>query len=136
MQRRSMLFTIGDCLFLCLVGAVTAEAMRLAHQLDCTFVLTWIIGMTGVMVLQVFLAFLAAPILGMIESMVPSMIVAMAGSTSVCVSHLVGGELGSFKATALGVSLGMGMFLYVVAFGNSCRNSLLPVFPNTRAPHV
>ncbi len=128
-RQRLIVFGIGDCLFLCLVGGAAAVAMHLAHQLSLGFMFTWIIGMAAAMVLQTLLACLAAPILGTIESMIPSMIVAMASSMLVCAFHLMGGE-GLSESLAAGGSLGLGMFLFVEVHGAACKKSLHWIFPD------
>lgn len=131
-QKRQglIIFRIGDCLFLCLVGSTAAAAMHVAHQLDWVFVFTWILGMAMAMVLQALLACLAAPILGTIESMVPSMIVAMASSMWECAFHLMAGEERLSGSLAVGGSLGLGMYLFVEAYGAACKKSLHRVFPD------
>jgi hypothetical protein len=128
-RQRLIVFRIGDCLFLCLVGGAAALAMHLAHQLNWGFVPTWIIGMSMAMALQAFLACLAAPILGTIESMIPSMIVAMASSMLVCALHLMMGEEGLSESLAGGGLLGLGLFFFVEAYDAACKKSLHRFFP-------
>jgi len=76
-RLRSFLFSVGDSLFLITVGILAVTTMRLIDALAWHPVLTWVVGMGLAMLVQTLLAFAVAPILGSIESMVPSMPLAM-----------------------------------------------------------
>lgn len=127
---RFVLFAVGDCVFLALVGVAAVEASRVVHQLEWGLVVTCVLSMGAAMVLQALLAFCAAPILGSIECMVPSMVVAMVGSMSVCACHMAGYEFGFLGSLGLGAAFGMSMFLLIEAYGAVCRKLTRRVFPS------
>ncbi len=123
-ELRSVLFSVGDCLFLLTVGVVAAACMRLVDSLGWNSVLAWIVGMGLAMLLQTTLAFAAAPLLGSIETMVPSMVVAMTCPMALDFLEMMGADLGWLWSVALGAGLGFSMFLFVEGYGVLCRQSL------------
>jgi len=131
-RLQSILFGIGDCLFLVFVGAVTTVAMHLLHKLEWNFALTCFVGMLLAMAVQMLLALAVAPLLGSIESMVPSMVLAMLSPMSVCAAHLVGCELSWLACAALGAAFGLGMFLFIQTHGFFYRRSLCRTFQDSR----
>lgn len=74
---RGLFFAVGDLLFLLFVATASAAAMHLFHELHWNLVVTLLLGMVTAMAAQTVLALAIALILGSIESMVPSMLVAM-----------------------------------------------------------
>ena len=116
-RTRSILFGLGDCLFLMLVGASSMVAMNAVHELAWSMPVTWVIGMVAAMAAQMLLALIAAPLLGSIETMAPSMVVAMVVPMAVCVVDATGRELGWMWAITLGAVSGFSAFLLVRASG-------------------
>ena len=136
-ERRALIFSGGDCLFLILVGVTASLMMYLVHSLMMHLVYSrvWhlvfslIVGMSLAMMIQTLLALGVAPILGSIESAVPSMVVAMVIPMVVCLLALVGISLSRGGALALGVAGGMAIFILIKAYGCKCRKSLCCAFP-------
>lgn len=122
-RLRAVFFGLGDFLFLLLVSVVTAIAMYRIHLFHWNFLFTVFLGMVIAMIIQVLLAWCAAPLLGSIECMIPSMVVAMVSSMTVCLLHL-GQYLTWSGSLKLSLSLGAGMFLFVQAYGYLCDKSL------------
>ncbi len=112
---------VGDLLFLALVGAVSMAAMHMAHMTDWGFVVEAAIGMAVAMVVQVILAWVAAPLLGSIETMVPSMLVAMIAPMAICVLHGSGCVLTWAGALAIGAASGVLASSLLLVYGASCR---------------
>lgn len=129
---RSIMYYVGDCLFLVIVGILAIVVMRLIHELGWGFAITCGAGMAAAMAVQALLAFSVAPILGSIETMTPSMVVAMASSMSECALHLMGCELSWPGYCGLGAAVGAGMFILVVTYGNVCKKSLRRAYPGGR----
>ena len=125
---RSAAFAIGDGIFLTLIGAATTAAMHMMHELGWSFVPACLVGMAVAMIGQTLLSWFAAPLLGSIESMAPSMVVGMLAPMSVCTLHLLGCQPGPWSCIALGATLGAGMFLFVQWYGAAYRRSLRRVF--------
>jgi hypothetical protein len=132
-RLRSILFGIGDCLFLIFVGAVTTGAMQLLHKLGWNFAVTCFAGMLLAMIVQVLLALSVAPLLGSVEAMVPSMVLAMVSPMSVCALPLGGCDLNWALCAALGAAFGVAMFFFVHLHGFACRRSLGRAFQDRRA---
>ena len=121
---RSILFPVGDCLFLLVVGAVAAACMRLVDALEWNPVLTWVVGMALAMSAQTLLAFAAAPLLGSIETMVPSMVVAMICPMVLDILEMGGADVGWSWSIRCGAGLGLAMFLFVEGYDVLCRRSV------------
>ena len=128
-QLRRGLFVLGDVLFLLLVSVVATAAMHVVHELGWNVAFTLICGMAVAMLVQMLLAFGAAPILGSIESMVPSMVVAMISPMAVCTLDLLGFQLHWRGAIEAGMAIGLIMFLLIRAHGFMCRRWLRTAFP-------
>lgn len=111
----------GDLLFLSLVGAVTIGAMHMAHMAEWGFIVEMAIGMSIAMVVQVVLAWLAAPLLGSIETMVPSMLLAMIAPMAVCLLHASGCEFTWAEVLGLGAAAGVLGSSLLACYGASCR---------------
>ena len=120
-RLHSILFSFGDCVFLLVIGAVAAMAMRLIASLTWNAVLTWIVGMALAMLTQTILAFAAAPLLGSIETMVPSMVLAMLCPMALDLLEMIGTDLGWSWSIGFGAGLGLAMFLFVEIYGVRCR---------------
>ncbi len=123
-RGRHLLFQGGDFAFLVCVGIAATFVAHMVHGIGWPFVPTCLLGMVAAMVVQTLLAVMAAPILGSIESMAPSMIVAMASPMAVCALHLVGQEPTRLMAIVIGSVVAMGMFVFVQFYGRSCINIL------------
>lgn len=120
---RSVLYSVGDGLFLLTVGIVAAASMRFVGSLEWNSVITWIAGMGLAMLLQSLLAFAVAPLLGSIETMVPSMVVAMTCPMVLDFLEMMGADLGWSWSVSFGAGLGLAMFLFVEGYGVLCRKS-------------
>ncbi len=136
-ERRALIFSCGDGLFLILVGVAASLMMYLVHSLMMHLVyrrvwhlvLSLVVGMSLAMIIQTLLAFGVAPILGSIESIVPSMVVAMIIPMLVCLLALVGINVSRSGALALGAAGGISSFLLLKAYECKCRKSLCCAFP-------
>lgn len=126
---RTVLFGIGDLLFLVAVGMITTLVMHAMHQLSWNFTMTCVVGMVAAMLVQMLLAFCAAPLLGSIETMTPSMVVGMLSPMSVCTLHLFGREPDCMIALGVGVLFGVAMFAFVEIHGAVVKRSLRRVYP-------
>lgn len=123
-RSRRLLFQAADFAFLVCVGIAATVVAHKVHELGWPFVPTCLLGMIAAMAVQTLLAVMAAPVLGSIESMVPSMIVAMASPMAVCALHLAGQEPTRLMAIVIGSVVAMGMFVFVQFYGRSCINIL------------
>lgn len=103
--------------------------MHLVHRLGWNFAVTLLVGMVVAMAVQTLLALFVTPILGSIESMVPSMVVAMTTLMAVCTLDGIGCGLSGAGCFQLGAALGAGMFLFIQVYGFLCRRSLRRAFP-------
>ncbi|MEK7711001.1 MAG: hypothetical protein AAB341_03810 [Planctomycetota bacterium] len=122
-RLRPILFSVGDCVFLLVIGAVAAMVMRLIDSLAWNAVLTWVVGMALAMLAQTILAFAAAPLLGSIETMVPSMVLTMLCPMALDLLEMIGADLGWSWSIGFGAGLGFAMFLFVEIYGVRCRKS-------------
>jgi hypothetical protein len=102
LRLRAVAFTAGDGLLLVTVSIAATTVMHMIHGLGWNLVLTLICGMAIAMAVQILLAMAAAPILGSIESMVPSMIVAMVSPMAVCALDLAGTPLDPRRSIIVG----------------------------------
>jgi len=112
---------IGDLVFMMLVGGAAMAAMHVAHTIGWNFALAMAVGMTGAMLVQFVLALLAAPILGSIETMVPSMPLAMLAPMSICILYRAGCVPSCPRAFVLGAAGGALWFSLLSLYGRSCR---------------
>lgn len=120
-RGRTIGIAIGDLLFLTIVGAATLAAMHLAHMSEWGFVVEMAIGMGVAMLVQLGLAWLAAPMLGSIETMVPSMLVGMLAPMSLCLLHAGGCVLTWGEALGMGAASGVLAMALLCLYGTSCR---------------
>lgn len=123
-RLRATLFGIGDFLFLVAVGMVATVVMHGMHQLGWNFAVTCIVGMVAAMLVQMLMAFCVAPLLGSIESMIPSMVVGMVSPMSVCTLHMFGREPDCMVALVFGAIFGAAMFAFVQFYGAIVNRSL------------
>lgn len=123
-RPRPVLFSVGDCVFLLVIGAVAAMAMRLVDSLAWNALFTWIVGMALAMLAQTLLAFAVAPFLGSIEAMVPSMVLAMICPMALDLLEMTGMDLGWSWTIGFGAGLGLAMFVFVGIYSVRCRTSL------------
>jgi len=121
---RRQLFNVGDALFLVLVGGLSAGAMRVAHDLDVNMLLSMVVGMGLAMFLQTILALAVAPVLGSIEAMVPSAVVAMLAPVAVCVFELGGHPMALRSSLGFGALAGIAVFALLQRYQSSCRKAL------------
>lgn len=121
---RQKLFKVGDGLFLALVGGVSAGAMRVAHDLEANMLLSMAAGMGLAMFLQTILALAVAPVLGSIEAMVPSAVVAMLAPVTVCVFELGGHPIALQSSLGSGALAGIAVFALLQRYQSSCRKAL------------
>ncbi|QDV89871.1 hypothetical protein RAS2_09460 [Phycisphaerae bacterium RAS2] len=121
---RTILFGIGDLVFLVAVGMIATLVMHGMHQLDWNFAVTCLVGMAAAMLVQMLMAFCAAPLLGSIETMTPSMVVGMVSPMSVCTLHMLGCESNCTVVLVLGAGFGMAMFILVTIYGAMVKRSL------------
>lgn len=121
---RSRLFFVADFVFLVLAGVAATLMMHLIHQLEWPFLPTCIVGMVAAMFIQTLMAFGAAPLLGSIESMVPSMIVGMTSPMTICVLHLFGCESTWVMATVVGSAFAIATFALIQRYARSCSARL------------
>lgn len=128
--NQPFVFLVADLVFLVLVGIAATLTMYCVHKLGWPFVPTSLLGMMAAMLVQALMAFAAAPLLGSIESMVPSMIVAMVSPMTLCVLHLVGCESSWTLSAAIGSAFAIGTFILIQRYARCCRHAL-----NRRTDH-
>lgn len=118
------IFAVADLAFLALVAAATTAIMHFAHGLGLSFPLTFLLGMSVAMGLQTLMALAVAPLLGSIESMVPSMIVGMLSPMGVCTLDILGVDHGRGASIWIGMVLGALCYFYLQFYGHLCRREL------------
>jgi len=132
-HNRAFLFFVADLVFLVLAGIAATQTMHLIHQLEWPFIPTCVIGMIAAMLVQTLMAFAAAPLLGSIESMVPSMIVAMVSPMTICVLHLFGCDSTWALAAAIGSAFAVVTFTFIQFYACSCSHALARQIERSRA---
>jgi hypothetical protein len=128
LRRMSMLFALADALFLMVVGLASNSAMHLIHALEWNLVLTLVLGMAAAMAVQMVLAILAAPVLGSIETMVPSMIVGMLSPMQLCAVELIGYHPAPATGVFAGAAFGLVTFVALRSCGRSHSRFLRRTF--------
>ena len=121
LRLRQVSFALGDCIFLMTVGVLAAAAMLFADTFECNGVLRSFAGMALAMLVQTLLALIVAPLLGSIETMTPSMVVAMGTPMILEAWGMLGLELAERTALPLGAALGLFAFLLLELYGVRCR---------------
>lgn len=134
-QLMSVLFTLADAAFLMLVGLASNFAMHLVHALEWNMTVTFVAGMAAAMVVQMVLTVLAAPALGSIEAMVPSMVVGMLSPMQICALELIGYHPTPIAAGFAGAASGLAIFILLRCWNRRRSRSLRRTFPgNMRIP--
>ena len=118
---RGILFFVADFVFLVLAAITATMAMHMIHQLEWPFIPTSMLGMVAAMLVQTVMAFAAAPLLGSIETMIPSMIVAMISPMTICALHLFGCESTWTMAALTGLAFAIGTFVFIQLYALSCK---------------
>ncbi|MBI4570201.1 MAG: hypothetical protein HY719_17555 [Planctomycetes bacterium] len=131
---RAAAFATADGMFLSAVGAVATLVMHWTHESDWPLAVCMLVGMAAAMVVQTVMALLATPLLGAIETMVPSMAVAMIAPMSVCLFHMVGREPAMGEAILMGACFGVGMFVFLLLHGAICRRRVSRFVPANWGP--
>jgi len=114
-------YFFGDGLFLVVVSVTATVVMHMVHKAGWGFLPECATGMILAMLVGMLMALAAAPLLGSIESMAPSMVASMLSPMAVCVLHLLGWKPAEEVCIALGVVFGVGMFAFVQVYGAHCR---------------
>lgn len=119
--RFRALFSFGDAAFLLTTGVTSVYAMYLVHKFGLNFALTAIVGMAAAMLVQILLSIIVTPVLGSIETSVPSMVVAMLAPMAVCALELFGHMPTSKECLILGVAFGLSIFVFMRHYDLRCR---------------
>jgi hypothetical protein len=127
--RFSVPFALADALFLMIVGSASNSAMHLVHALEWNFGITLLLGMAAAMGVQMSLAVLAAPVLGSIETMVPSMIVGMLSPMQLCAIEFFGYHVAPRRGILAGAAFGLATFIVLWCWGQCRRRSYQRTFP-------
>lgn len=122
-------FHVGDAVFLAGVGAESGAVMQWLHQLEWNSLVLSVLGMAAAMGIQMLMAFGLSPLLGSIETMAPSMVVAMIVPMLVDVAELSGWMFGRFDAAAFGAASGFLFFVYLEWYGAIFRRRLVRAWP-------
>lgn len=117
-------FNLGDAAFLMAVGAESGFVMQWLHQSSWNFFLISILGMAVAMGIQMLMALGLSPLLGSIETMAPSMVVAMVVPMMIDVAELSGWMVGRSEAALLGAASGLLYFSYLEWYGAAFRRRL------------
>ena len=119
--RAGVLFAIGDAALLVIVAVAGTWVMHRVHETGVGFLAAVLLGMSAAMIVQIVLAVVASPLLGSIESMVPSAVVGMTVPGLVCAAALVGAgwHRSTLLATAALFALAFSAWLKLYAW--RCR---------------
>lgn len=128
LRRTSLLFAVADALFLMVVGSASNSMMHLVHMLEWSLATTIVVGMAAAMAVQMALAFLAAPVLGSIETMVPSMIVGMLSPMQLCALELIGSHPSRTAGVLAGAAFGLATFAILRFWGRRYSHALRRTF--------
>lgn len=107
--------------------------MQWLHQSSWNFLLISILGMAVAMGIQMLMAFGLSPLLGSIETMAPSMVVAMVVPMIVDVAEFSGWMVGRSEAALLGAASGLLYFSYLEWYGAAFRRRLARTWPARKA---
>lgn len=122
--NHDLLFRLGDAVFLTAVGAESGVVMQWVHQLEWNFLAISVLGMAAAMAVQMLLSFGLSPLLGSIETMAPSMVVAMVIPMLMDVGELMGWMMQRRESALVGGALGLMFFLYLEWYGAGVRRRL------------
>jgi hypothetical protein len=128
LRRTSVLFAVADALFLMVVGSASNSTMHLVHTLEWNFTTTIVLGMAAAMAVQTLLAILAAPVLGSIETMVPSMIVGMLSPMQLCAFELIGSHPTRIMGVLAGAAFALATFAALRIWGRRYSHALRRTF--------
>lgn len=118
---RRMAFSLGDLALILTVAIAGSRVMQLAHEMSLPLAVGILLGMLASMLVQLLLATLAAPILGSIESMVPTAVIAMALPAVVCVLALLGLDWRRTQLDAATATIASLFWLWTIAYAHGCR---------------
>ena len=118
---RSSAFSVGDALFQLAVSLGASAVMYLLHILDIPFFLAALAGMLAAMALQTVMALAISPLLGSIESMVPSMVLGMLAPMMVCAAHFAGMRVSMESSLIIAIGAAVLFHLYLRRHGRRCR---------------
>ena len=117
----SMAFSIGDLALILTVAIAGSRVMQVAHEMGFPLAVGLLFGMLASMLVQLLLATLAAPILGSIESMVPTAVIAMTLPAVVCLLSLLGLDWRRAQLDAATATLALAFWLWTIAYAHRCR---------------
>ena len=127
---RAWIFAGGDWLFLIFTGVAAVRAMHLVHSLGWRLAFVVPVGMVAAMLIQMMLAKAVAPLLGSIESLIPSMLAAMFVPMPVCILGFVGVGVGGWAGQlSLGALGGTVVFFLIKLYEYRYKQLLRRTFP-------
>jgi len=106
--------------------------MQVLHQSEWNFLAVSLLGMAAAMGIQMLPSFGLSPLLGSIETMAPSMVVATLVPMLVDVAEIMGWMFGRFEAAFLGAAFGLLFFGYLAWYGTFVRRWLARAWPAER----
>lgn len=117
----AVLFAVGDAALLLAVAVAGTWVMHRVHETGSGFLAAVLLGMSAATIVQIVLAVTVSPLLGSIESMVPSALVGMTIPALVCAAVLLGAgwHRSTLLATAALFALAFSAWLKVYAW--RCR---------------
>lgn len=121
---RRMAFSVGDLALSLTVSIAGSRVIQVAHEMERSLAVGILLGMLASMLVQLLLATLAAPILGSIESMVPTAVVAMSLPAVVCVLSLLGLGWRRSQLDAATATIALVFWLWTIAYAHRCRHRL------------
>lgn len=122
--RMSLGFLAGDAVFLVSVSVTAVLLVHGAHFFVLNRLAAFALGMGLAMTAQYLLTALIAPILGSIESAVPSMLAAMAGSMTVCGLEALGLAMATSTVLSVGAAFGFATLAYIEFYASRCECKL------------
>lgn len=128
------LFLCGDAVFLAAVGAESGAVMQWLHGLEWNFWVASVIGMAVAMGVQMLLGFGLSPLLGSIETMAPSMVVAMAVPMLLDVAEITAWMIRRTDAALLGATFALLYFLYLQWYGAAFQHRLALIWSTGAKP--
>ena len=132
----SVLFAVGDAALLVTVAVAGTWVMHRVHETGVGFLAAVLLGTSAATIVQIVLAIAVAPLLGSIESMVPSALVGMTTPALVCAAALLGAgwHRPTLLAVAALVALAFSAWLKVYAWRCRRRFARLSAGAAGRAP--
>lgn len=116
-----VLFALGDAALLVVVALIGTWVMHRSHASGLGLLMATLLGMAGAMLAQVGLASLVAPLLGSIESMVPSAVIGVAAPSLVCLLVLLGLPWHSTTLYVAAAGLAVAFALWLDVYAWRCR---------------